>query len=108
MERQIISQIKAESRICSEETIQNPAQRDKKRGDMEGWLKRIADRVRLSICLIRVSGEQKENRTEVMCDKITSENIPEPIKEQIQIQGCLRIQNRMNKKSTLTQNIGDF
>lgn len=75
--------MKAEEIICLEEIIQNPAQRDKKVGNMEGWLRVIADIVRLNICLIGISEEQKENETEVMCDKIISENIPELMKEQI-------------------------
>lgn len=75
--------MKAEEIICLEEIIQNPAQRDKKVGNMEGWLRVIADIVRLNICLIGVSEEQKGNETEVMCDKIISENIPELMKEQI-------------------------
>lgn len=105
--RQIISQIKAEERICSEEIFQDPAQRDKKIGNMKGWLRDITDIVRLNVCLIGVSEELKENRTEVMCDKIVSENIPELTKEQIQ--RCLRILNRMNKKFTLTQKfLGKF
>lgn len=73
--------MKAEEIICLEEIVQNPAQRDKKVGNMEGWLRVIVDIVRLNICLIGVSEEQ--NETEVMCDKIVSENIPKLMKEQI-------------------------